>query len=73
MKKINTCIYLLLTAVLLMACIKDPTAGVKVPEYNPAPEQPSNPGDEMDEDDLIGPSEPLERGLVHLKGRRLTS
>lgn len=66
-KKILSC----LAVGLLISCTEDPTAGVEIPKYNPVekPDEPETPP----ENELIDPSEPLEKGIIHLKGRQLTS
>lgn len=66
-------IYLLLIMILSTACIENRTAGVKDSKYNPSSDVPSESENGSGEGDLIAPSQPLERGFVHLKGRELTS
>ncbi len=67
----KTHIYILCSLFLLTAsCLEDPTAGVLIPKYAPAP--PDDPEEEPD-NGLIDPAEPLDRGFIHLKGRELKS
>ena len=67
--------YLLIAAtVFLTACLDDPTKGVKMPEYDDTETPEENPGSSGDNpSESIDPTQPLDRGFVHLKGRELKS